>query len=156
MILNTQEEPLHALHIQKETEINASAAVVWEAILAELGPEGTMPDGQAFPMVFEAKPGGRWYRDLGNNAGHFWGHVQVIKPPPFEKPLLEISGPMFMSYPAVNFLQYRVLSQGAGKPTKLTIVHRAFGMIPAEHRENVQQGWEHCLKRIREIAEKRR
>ena len=49
-----------------------------------------------FPMVIEPWPGGRWYRDLGNNAGHLWGHVQVIKPPT----LLELCGPMFMSFPA--------------------------------------------------------
>ena len=41
-------------------------------------------------MKIEPWPGGRWYRDLGNNAGHLWGHVQVIKPPT----LLEICGPL--------------------------------------------------------------
>ena len=156
MVLNTHEEPMHTLHLQKETEIHASVDVVWESLLAELGPEGTMPDGKPFAKVLEAWPGGRWYRDLGNNSGHFWGHVQVIKPPPFEKPLVEICGPMFMSYPAVNFVQYRVTGQGAGKPTKLTLVHRAFGMIPTEHREGVHMGWQHMLNRTKEIAERRR
>ena len=46
-------------------------------------------------MKIEPWPGGRWYRDLGNNTGHFWGHVQAIKPPA----LLEICGPLFMSLP---------------------------------------------------------
>ena len=46
------------------------------------------------PMKLEAWPGGRWYRDLGDGNGHFWGHVQAIKRPT----LLEISGPLFMSY----------------------------------------------------------
>jgi hypothetical protein len=30
------------------------------------------------------------------------------------------------------------------------------GQITAEHREGVVEGWEHGLKRIREIAEQRR
>ena len=47
------------------------------------------------PMKIEPWPGGRWYRDLGNDNGHFWGHVQAIKQPT----LLEIYGPLFMSYP---------------------------------------------------------
>ena len=49
--------------------------------------------------------GGRWFRcDRGNGGvGHLWGHVQVIKPPV----LLELSGPMFMSYPAVNHLEVK-------------------------------------------------
>ena len=56
------------------------------------------------PMKLEAWPGGRWYRDLGDNNGHFWGHVQAIKRPT----LLEITGPLFMSYAAMNNLQYRL------------------------------------------------
>ena len=72
--------------------------VAFQAMLDELGPEGQMPDGKTLSMKIEPWPGGRWYRDLGNNAGHFWGHVQVIKPPT----LLELTGPMPMSYPAVN------------------------------------------------------
>ena len=49
--------------------------------LEEIGPAGKLPDGKPFPMVIEPWPGGRWYRDLGDNAGHLWGPVQVIKPP---------------------------------------------------------------------------
>ena len=56
------------------------------------------------PMKLEAWPGGRWYRDLGDDNGHFWGHVQAIKRPT----LLEITGPLFMSYPVVSNLQYRL------------------------------------------------
>ncbi len=47
------------------------------------------------PMKIEPWPGGRWYRDLGDNNGHFWGHVQAIKRPT----LLEITGPLLASYP---------------------------------------------------------
>jgi hypothetical protein len=70
------------------------------------------------PMKIELWPGGRWYRDLGNNTGHLWAHVQVIKPPK----LLELCGPMFMSYPATNHVQYRLVEE-AGK-TRLTLTHR--------------------------------
>jgi hypothetical protein len=47
------------------------------------------------PMKIEPWPGGRWYRDLGDNDGHLWRHVQAIKQPT----LLEIYGPLMMSYP---------------------------------------------------------
>ncbi len=50
-------------------------------MLERLGPQGQMLDGKPFPMRIEPWPGGRWYRDLGDNSGHLWGHVQVIKPP---------------------------------------------------------------------------
>jgi len=57
---------------------------------------------------------------------------------------------MMMSYPGVNFVQYRLTPQDGG--THLTLTHRAFGHIPAEHREGFNDGWEHGVKRIREIA----
>lgn len=131
------------LHIEKEIDIAAPAAAVFEALLEQLGPGADRPDGTPMPMKLEAWPGGRWYRDLGNNAGHFWGNVQVIKPPN----LLEITGPMFMSYPVMSHVQYRVKEQSGG--SKLVVLHRAIGDIAAEHRQGVNKGWEHILSRIR-------
>ncbi len=140
------EETIQTLNLVQETSIAAPVAIAWDALLAELGPESQMPDGTAFPFKLEAWPGGRWFRDLGNSAGHLWGHVQVIKPPA----LLEIIGPLFMSYPATNFIQYRLTAEGEG--TRLKMTHRAIGLIPADHREGVTVGWQHGLKRIAEIA----
>jgi len=118
-------------------------------LLDELGPEGQMPDGKPLPMKLEPWPGGRWYRDLGNNAGHFWAHVQVIKPPT----LLELCGPMPMSYPAMNHVQYRLTPEGGG--TRLKFTHRAMGLLTPEHRDGMEQGWQFKLGRIRELAARR-
>ena len=137
------------LSVTEETRVQASLDATFAALLEELGPAGQMPDGKPFPMVIEARPGGRWYRDLGNNAGHLWGHVQVIKPPG----LLELCGPLFMSFPGVNHVQYRLTAEGAG--TRLKFSHRAFGQIPQEVLDGVGQGWDYKLKRIREMAERR-
>jgi uncharacterized protein YndB with AHSA1/START domain len=144
------EQTVQTLDIRQEQSIDAPIEVVFQAMLDELGPESQMPDGKPLPMKLEAWPGGRWYRDLGNNAGHFWGHVQVIKPPT----LLELCGPIPMSYPAVNHLQYRLTAEG--DRTRLRFAHRAMGLIPKEHRDGMPEGWEFGLKRIREIAESRR
>jgi uncharacterized protein YndB with AHSA1/START domain len=137
---------VHTVTIVKEVEIAAPIDLAWEAALAQLGPDNTIMDGSPYPFVFEAWPGGRWFRDLGNNSGHLWGHVQVIKPPT----LIEITGPMFMSYPAMNHVQYRLVATPNG--TRLTITHRAHGLMPREHREGVDKGWAHIQKRIQEIA----
>ena len=130
--------------------IAAPIEITWDAVLAELGPEGSMPneDGtvKPYPFVFEPWPGGRWFRDLGGKTGHFWGHVQVIKPPK----LLELFGPCYMSYPATNHLQYRLAAEGDG--TRLKVTNRAFGYMPKDFMVGVEQGWEHGLKRIGEIA----
>ena len=140
------------LDFSKELDIAAPIEIAFEAVLAELGPESEMPGGQPFPMKVEAWPGGRWYRDLGNEHGHLWGHVQVIKPPT----LLEISGPLFVSYPAMNHVTYRLTAAGDGGGTRLTITHRALGWMPKEFMKRVEEGWSYGLNRIREIAERRR
>jgi uncharacterized protein YndB with AHSA1/START domain len=147
MTATTQE--IQTLDLVKEIEIAAPIEITFQAVLEEMGPGSEMPDGTPFPMKIEPRPGGRWYRDLGNDTGHLWGHVQVIKPPG----LLEICGPMFMSYPATNFVQYRLTAEG--DRTRLKITHRALGLIPERDREGVGEGWAHGLKRIRELAERR-
>src|SRR3954463_9583048 len=146
MVANIADQEIQTLHILKDIEIAAPLEITFEAVLQELGPGSEMPDGKAFPMVIEPWPGGRWYRDLGDNSGHFWGHVQVIKPPT----LLELCGPMFMSFPGINHVQYRLTAEGDGPRLKFT--HTAMGPIPPEVREGVGHGWDYGLKRIAEIA----
>jgi uncharacterized protein YndB with AHSA1/START domain len=143
-----EQQSVDTLDILKKIEIAAPIEIVFESLLAELGPEGQMMDGKPCPLKIEPWPGGRWYRDLGNNSGHFWGHVQVIKPPT----LLEITGPMPMSYPAINHLQYRLEPSGDG--TRLTLHHTAMGVLLPDHREGMPKGWEFKLGRVREIAER--
>jgi uncharacterized protein YndB with AHSA1/START domain len=136
------------VEIQKTINIAAPIEIAFEALLAELGPEAQMMDGTPMPFKLETWPGGRWYRDLGDNTGHLWGHVQVIKPPK----LLEIWGPMMMSYPAVNHIQYRLTQQDGG--TQLAFLHRGMGLILPQHREGMPQGWSHWNDRVRQRAER--
>ena len=142
-------QSVESFEICTEIEIAAPIEIAFAAVLDELGPEAQMLDGQSLSMKIEPWPGGRWYRDLGNNTGHLWGHVQVIKPPT----LLEICGPLPMSYPAINHLQYRLKAEGVG--TRLTFVHRAMGLITPDHRDGMPKGWEHKLQCVREIAERK-
>jgi hypothetical protein len=149
MVASVASEAVQTLCIEKELLIGASIDIAFEVLLEELGPANEIPGGKAMPMVIEPWPGGRWFRDLGNQTGHFWGHVQVIKPPA----LLEISGPLFMSYPGINHVQYRLTAEGTG--TKLKFVHRGIGEITPEHREGVVQGWGYKLDRVKQLAESR-
>ncbi|HYF16001.1 MAG TPA: SRPBCC domain-containing protein [Phycisphaerales bacterium] len=147
----TENETVHTLDIRRDIFIAASMEIAFEALLEELGPGAVLPDGKPFPMKIEPWPGGRWYRDLGeaggHTYGHLWGHVQVIKAPA----LLELAGPMPMSYPAMNHVQYRLKAEGNG--TRMSLVHRAMGLIPQEHRDGMPEGWEHGLSRVKQIAE---
>ena len=146
---NSCSQTIETIEIQKTVDIAAPIEIAFEAMLEEIGPETIMMDGTPMPLKLEAWPGGRWYRDLGNNAGHLWGHVQVIKPPT----LLEITGPMMMSYPVTNHIQYRFTAHGTG--TRLTFAHRGMGLIVPQHREGLPKGWGHWLDKIRDRAERK-
>jgi hypothetical protein len=135
--------------VTKDEEIAAPIDIVFETILEQMGPHNETPDGTRLPMKIEPWPGGRWFRDLGNNTGHLWGHVQSIKSPT----LLEIYGPLWMSAPAISNVQYRLKTEGGA--TRLKFSHRAIGLIAPEFRDgvNVNKGWTSLISRIRKIAE---
>jgi hypothetical protein len=135
------------LVVTQEIHVRASLEDTFAALLEQIGPENDTPEGKAMPMTIEAWPGGRWFRDLGEGNGHFWGHVQAIKRPT----LLEISGPLFMSYAVVSNVQYR-LSEASGG-TLIKFHHQALGMIQDDHRQRVSTGWGHILARVRTRAE---
>jgi hypothetical protein len=134
------------LNITQEIRVNAPLEATFVAILEEMGPHNGDRNGTPMPMTLEAKPGGRWYRDLGHDNGHLWGHVQAIK-----RPLLEITGPLFMSHAVVSNIQYRLTPVDGG--TLITFRHSAMGMIPEDHRTGLKTGWTLKLERIRKTAE---
>lgn len=143
MVAQANPSAIRTFTIVKELLIAAPAEVVFQSVLEPHGPL------QPLNLKLEPWPGGRWYRDLGDNAGHLWGHVQVIKPPK----LLEIAGPLMMSYPAISHIQYRLTEQSGGILLKFT--HLAMGLMEPELEQNVTKGWGEILEQIRAAAEKK-
>lgn len=145
------EQTTHTIEVVRDEVVAAPIDIVFEAILEQMGPLNETPDGNALSMKLEAWPGGRWYRDLGNDNGHLWGHVQSIKRPA----LLEIYGPLFMSTPAISNVQYRLTEENG--VTRVRFAHRAIGQIASEYRDglNIGKGWNNLLSRVRAHAESR-
>jgi hypothetical protein len=135
------------LNITQEIHVKASLEVTFEALLEQLGPGNEVMNGTPMPMKLEAWPGGRWFRDLGEGDGHFWGTVQAIKRPT----LLEFTGPMFMSYPVSSNVQYRLSEVEGG--TLIKFHHKALGLIQDDHRKGVTGGWGTINERVRKVAE---
>jgi hypothetical protein len=135
------------LVVTQEIRVRASLENTFDALLEQIGPENESPQGK-MPMKLEAWPGGRWFRDLGDGNGHFWGNVQAIKRPT----LLEITGPLFMSDAVVSNMQYR-LSEDDGE-TVIKFHHKAFGVIQEAYRSGVNQGWNHINTLIKARAER--
>ena len=130
------------LDVEQHLDIKADIGDVFKRVLYRFGEGSTRPDGETMNMILEQWPGGRWFRDRGNGIGHLWGHVQVIKPPV----LLELNGPMFMSYPAINHVEIKLDQVPGG--TKLSLRHRAVGMLDPTHKQNVTIGWRHYLDNV--------
>jgi len=135
------------LNITEEIHVRASLDATFAALLEQLGPSNETTEDKPMPMKIEPWPGGRWYRDLGDGNGHFWGNVQAIKRPT----VLEISGPLFMSYPVVSNVQYRLSEVDDG--TLIQFRHSALGLIQEEHRKGVTKGWGHIHEGVRKRAE---
>jgi hypothetical protein len=135
------------LNINEEIYVRASLAKTFQALLEQLGPYNEVPEKGPMPMKLEAWPGGRWFRDLGDNNGHFWAHVQAIKRPT----LLELTGPLFASFPFASNVQYRLSEADGG--TLITFHHFALGFLQPDHKVNVNKGWAWILERTRKHAE---
>jgi uncharacterized protein YndB with AHSA1/START domain len=143
------EQTIQTLEITREEEIAAPIDIVFETLLEQMGPFNETPDGQSLSMKLEAWPGGRWFRDLGNDNGHFWGNVQAIKAPS----LLEICGPLFMSFPAVSNLQYRLAEENG--ITRLKFRHSSIGAFPPDMSPNATKGWTYIIEQIKQKSLKR-
>jgi len=136
------------LDITEEILVRAPLAAAFDALLDELGPSNLGHDDTPMPMRLEAFPGGRWYRDLGEGDGHFWGVVQAIRRPS----LLEITGPMMMSFAVASNVQYRLKEVDGG--TLITLRHSALGLFPDGYRTPLTTGWKKIFERVRTRAER--
>jgi uncharacterized protein YndB with AHSA1/START domain len=133
--------------LNQEIHVQAPLDVTFAALLEQLGPGNQTPDGKSLNMKIEPWPGGRWFRDLGDNNGHLWAHVQAINRPT----LLEFSGPLFASFPLVNNVQYRLKEADGG--TLIIFRHTALGLLTDDHRANMPKGWGSMNDRVRKHAE---
>ena len=137
-----------SINITQEIHVRASLPATFAALLEEMGPANQGQPGVPMPMTLEPWPGGRWFRDLGDGNGHLWGHVQAIKRPT----LLEITGPLMMSFAAVSNVQYR-LNDVDGR-TLITLRHTALALFPPDgFRDAIGHGWTMIFERLRRRVE---
>jgi uncharacterized protein YndB with AHSA1/START domain len=136
------------VNIEQTIEIKAAPGDVFEGLVAHLcelpGYEGKPPT----KLRMERWPGGRWFRDLDGGTGHLWGFVQSIKPPT----LLELFGPMFMSYPVSGHMIIRLSPIPGG--TNLVFKHDVFGPVPSDLREGMGEGWAEMLQSLKRDMER--
>jgi hypothetical protein len=138
-----------SVNITEEIRVRASLDATFAALLDELGPSNQGERGVPMPMTLEPWPGGRWFRDLGNGNGHLWGHVQAIKRPT----LIELAGPLMMSFAVASNVQYRL--KDVNGDTLITLRHTALGLFPPDgYRDALGHGWTMIFDRLRRRFEK--
>jgi len=135
------------LTISRDIHVKAPLNVTFAALLEQLGPGNETPDGKSLNMKIEAWPGGRWYRDMGEDNGHFWANVKAIVRPT----LLEFVGPLFASFPFVSNVQYRLKEVEGG--TVIAFRHLALGFVPEDQKPQMEVGWASMHDRVRRRAE---
>jgi len=124
-----------------EVTIDAPQEAVWDALTRETGQWFVLGEQPGPGLSLELEPfvGGRFFRNLsgthGEGAGHLWGHVQVYKP----SFLLEITGPLAVSAPAMNHVAFRLEPVEGG--TRVRFTHRGTGEFPEDFAKGFEQGW---------------
>jgi uncharacterized protein YndB with AHSA1/START domain len=135
------------VNIEQTIEIKAAPEKVFEGLIHHLCNMEGEPGKPGLKLKLERRPGGRWFRDLGSDSGHLWGFVQSIKPPT----LLEIFGPLMLSYPVAGHLIVRLAPIPGG--TRLVFKNDVFGPIPAEFRDGMAEGWGQMLNAMKKDVE---
>jgi uncharacterized protein YndB with AHSA1/START domain len=136
------------MEFEQTLEIKAAPEKVFEGLIQHLSNMEGEPGKPPLKLTLERKPGGRWFRDLGSDSGHLWGHVQSIKPPT----LLEIYGPLMLSFPVAGHLIVRLTPGPTG--TKLVFKNQFFGPIPEEFRDGMPEGWGQMLEALKRDVER--
>lgn len=136
-----------AFVITEKITVEASIEDTFASLITQLGRQNETPDGKPLPMILEAHPGGRWFRELGGDNGHLWGFVQSIKRPS----LLEIWGPLFISTGAASNLTYRLSEIDGG--TLISFTHTLVGPVPDQFKDNMPPGWQALHARVKRDAE---
>ncbi len=136
-----------ALDVNLTVDIKAKRERVFEGIIERFTHFPGDDHGNGMTFKLERWPGGRWYRDLGDDKGHLWGFVQSYRPPD----LLEFFGPTCMSHPVAGHIIIRLAEMDGG--TRVTFRHQAMGNVLEEHRTGMPGGWTQIFDLIKQECE---
>ena len=89
-------------------------------------------------VIIEPEVGGRWMQQW-DNGGALFGVFTVFDPPH----LLCVTGPLAMTRPAQNWLEFSFAEADTG--TKLKLRHQAWGDFDADTAEIYESGWQELI-----------
>ena len=134
----------NAVRVELELDIDAQQDTVWSAIIEspnEWWPAEHHAIGPDARMVFEAKPGGRFYEDDGKGGGLLWYTVLAITP----QSSMTLAGHVAPPWggPATTLLTLSLESDG--DRTKLKVLDSLFGCVDEKFAASTHEGWQQIL-----------
>ena len=129
---------LRAFDYEVNVYIPAPPARVWAAFTLDIDHWWTYRLRDRTRCKIEPFVGGRWTQEW-DSGGALFGHFTVYDPPH----LLVVTGPLAMSKPATNVLEF--IFEPADTGTKITIHHQAFGDLDPDTEEIYANGWKELI-----------
>lgn len=142
---------LRDIHIEQNITIQALREDVFDAVTKEISAWWSAPyfhASETKQLVLEAKVGGRFYEDIGDNEGMLLATVMFIKRPDE----LRMMGPMGMVGPVQGVILFQFEMKDDG--TLLKLSHRMVGEVSEEIETAYSGGWQELLStRLRNYVE---
>lgn len=111
---------------------------VWVGLVLEMDRWWTYRLRDRTRVIIEPEVGGRWIQQW-DSGGALFGTFTVFDPPS----LLCVSGPLAMTRPAFNWLEFSLAAVEGG--TTLTLRHQARGEFDADTASIYENGWQELI-----------
>lgn len=134
-----------AVDLRSEVDIGVPPVKVWQSVLA-LGEWWPHRHHEAGVVTLEPWPSGRFTEEWDGGAA-LWATVTRIEP----ARTITLTGPMAMGEPVYGAWTWELAETAGG--TRLTSVHRAFGLLREQHVPDYSQGWDDALTAVKAHAE---
>ena len=135
-----------SLDITQEIHVRSSLEATFKALLEEMGPANQGHNDTPMPMTLEARPGGRWFRDLGDGNGHLWATSRRSR-----------ADPARASRPADDVVRGRQQRPVPAHPERRRhpdhAAPTALGLFPDGYREELSKGFPMILNRVKQRLE---
>lgn len=133
--------------IEQDVDLNVPLEKAWESLIDVSGWWCHYFADTRPRMTLEPRIGGKFMEDWGDGQGCLWGTVTYVKRPE----ILRLSGPLGMDTPVNSVFEFR-LAEKKGR-TRLSLTHRAIGLIDRKWAKSHKNGWKELWKHLRRLAE---
>lgn len=134
------DSPVQTLSLSLIYAFSQPPVQVWRAMTEDIGvwwSERIHPEART---VLTPAPGDKWVQ-LWSNGGAFLGTVTHVHAPL----LLRVSGPLAMTTPVMNTVEFRLELMDSGS-TRMHLIHQAIGILGGADEAGYTEVWDQLFK----------